>query len=310
MLLLPHLSVAVLQKLSESLNSGVVVFRHHRSPSVNPQSYYSSSIRRSNTSQNRRWCNVQGVMSQKKQSPSPPPEQPSSSSSDGSLRRKIPSFKSVVLEVMRFRNLSKYAVPILEPLVRRVVKEEVESAMEKHIASMNWDYKYKEDSSVPRRLQLQFLSGLSLPVFTGTRIEGGDCNTLKVALIDACTGKTVSSGIESSATVEIVVLEGDFDSNEDNNWTLEDFTNNIVRERQGKKSLLAGNAFLNLREGIGLVGDLAFTDNSSWTRSRKFRLGAQVMDKCDGDRVREAKSESFVVRDHRGEFPSLSSQYW
>ncbi|KAK9066494.1 hypothetical protein SSX86_013817 [Deinandra increscens subsp. villosa] len=255
-------------------------------------------------------------MSQKKQSPSPPPEQPSSSSSDGSHRRKIPSFKSVVLEVMRFRNLSKYAVPILEPLVRRVVKEEVESAMEKHIASMNWDYKYKEDSSVPRRLQLQFLSGLSLPVFTGTRIEGGDCNSLKVALIDACTGKTVSSGIESSATVEIVVLEGDFDSNEVNNWTLEDFTNNIVRERQGKKSLLAGNAFLNLREGIGLVGDLAFTDNSSWTRSRKFRLGAQVIDKCDGDRVREAKSESFVVRDHRGELykkhhpPYLSDEVW
>ncbi|KAJ0709166.1 putative CALMODULIN-BINDING PROTEIN60 [Helianthus annuus] len=137
-------------------------------------------------------------MSQKKPSPSPPPEQPSSSSSsDDTRRRKRPSFRNVVLEVMNFRKFNKYVEPILETLVRKVVKEEVESAMEKHIASMNWDYKYKEDSSVPRRLQLQFLSGLSLPVFTGTRIEGGDCNTLKVALIDACTGKTVSCGIES-----------------------------------------------------------------------------------------------------------------
>lgn len=184
------------------------------------------------------------------------------------------------------------------------------------MAAMNWNYVNEKVTSVPRRLQLQFLSNLSLPVFTGTRIEGGDCNTLKVALIDACTGKTVSTGIESSATVEIVVLEGDFDSSEGDSWTLEEFNSNIVRERTGKKSLLSGNAHLNLREGVGLVGDLSFTDNSSWTRSRKFRLGARVLDNCDGDRVREAKSESFVVRDQRGESykkhhpPYLSDEVW
>lgn len=176
--------------------------------------------------------------------------------------------------------------------------------------SFRRDYKIKEESPAPRRLQLQFLSTLSLPVFTGTRIEGRDCNTLKVALIDACTGKTVSNGIGSLAAVEIVVLEGDFDNNDDNNWTLEEFTSNIVRHRQGKKNLLTGNAILNLKEGVGLVGDLSFTDNSSWTRSRKFRLGAQVLDKCDGDRVREAKSESFVVRDHRGECEYVLFVLW
>nr|XP_043615175.1 calmodulin-binding protein 60 A-like [Erigeron canadensis] len=251
-------------------------------------------------------------MSQKKKE-SPPPEQPSCSSPG---RRKLPTFRSVVLEVMNFRKFNKYVEPILEPLVRKVVKEEVQSAMERHIAAMNWDYRNEKDSLIPRRLQLQFLSSLALPVFTGTRIEGGDCNTLKVALIDAYTGKTVSSGPESSATVEIVVLEGDFDSNEGDSWTLEDFNYNVVRERQGKKPLLTGNAQLNLSDGIGLVGDLSFTDNSSWTRSRKFRLGARVLDIGDGDRVREAKSESFVVRDHRGELykkhhpPYLSDEVW
>ncbi|KVI06314.1 Calmodulin binding protein-like protein [Cynara cardunculus var. scolymus] len=233
----------------------------------------------------------QRIMSQKKTSP--PPEQPSSSSSSASGRRKRPSFRNVVIEAMRYAKFNKYVEPILEPLVRRV---------------------NEKDSYVPRRLQLQFLSSLSLPVFTGTRIEGGDCNTLKVALIDASTGKTVSSGIESSATVEIVVLEGDFDSNEGDNWTLEEFNNNIVRERQGKKALLTGNALLNLQEGFGLVGDLSFSDNSSWTRSRKFRLGARVLDNCNGDRVREAKSESFVVRDHRvykkHHPPYLSDEVW
>lgn len=254
-------------------------------------------------------------MSQKKASP--PSEQPSASSSDASGRRKRPSFRNVVLEVMNFRKFSKYMEPILEPLIRKVVKEEVESAMAKHIAAMNWDFENEKDSFAPRKLQLQFLSKLSLPVFTGTRIEGGDCNTLKVALIDACTGKTVQNGMESSATVEIVVLEGDFDGNEGDNWTVEEFNSNIVKERQGKKPLLNGNPLLNLEDGIGLVGDLSFTDNSSWTRSRKFRLGARVLDNCDdGDRVREAKSESFVVRDHRGELykkhhpPYLSDEVW
>lgn len=148
---------------------------------------------------------------------------------------------------------------------------------------------------------MQFSNALSLPVFTGTRIEGEDCPAIQVAIIDAGTGEVVKSGPESLARVEIVVLEGDFDGDEGDNWTLEEFKNNIVREREGKKPLLTGDAFLNLKDGVGFVGEISFTDNSSWTRSRKFRLGARVMDNTDGTRIREAKTESFIVRDHRGE---------
>lgn len=151
-----------------------------------------------------------------------------------------------------------------------------------------------------RSLQLQFLNNLSLPVFTGARIEGDD-STIKVALVDTLTGQIVASGSESSAKVEIVVLEGDFDGDESDNWTIEEFKNNIVREREGKKPLLTGDAFLTLKEGIGSVGEISFTDNSSWTRSRRFRLGARVVDNTDETRVREAKTDSFIVRDHRGE---------
>lgn len=152
-----------------------------------------------------------------------------------------------------------------------------------------------------RSLQLQFLTTISLPVYTGTRIEGEDCNNLQVALVDSLTGQVVSIGPQSSAKVEIVVLEGDFDGEEGDNWTFEEFKNNIVREREGKKLLLTGDPFLTLKEGIGVVSDISFTDNSSWTRSRKFRLGARIVDNSDGVRVREAKTESFIVRDHRGE---------
>lgn len=159
----------------------------------------------------------------------------------------------------------------------------------------------ERESFESRSLQLQFLPKISLPIFTGSRIEGEDFNTLTVALVDGLTGQVVYSGPESSAKVEIVVLEGDFDGDEKGNWTLEEFNNNIVRERVGKKPLLTGDLFLALEEGIGLVGEVSFTDNSSWTRSRKFRLGARVVDCSEGVRVKEAKTESFIVRDHRGE---------
>lgn len=160
--------------------------------------------------------------------------------------------------------------------------------------------------SESRSLQLKFVNNLSLPVFTGARIDGEDCSNIQVALVDALTGQTVISGAESSFKVEIVVLEGDFDGDENENWTVEEFKNNIVREREGKKPLLTGDPFVNLKEGTGSVGEISFTDNSSWTRSRKFRLGARVVDNIDGTRVKEAKTESFIVRDHRGECEYLT----
>ncbi|KAL8118288.1 hypothetical protein AgCh_015994 [Apium graveolens] len=167
-----------------------------------------------------------------------------------------------------------------------------------------------------KNLQLQFSESVSLPVFTGSRIEGDQGTAMEVTLVDAASGQVVTRGPASSANVEIVVLEGDFDGNEGENWTTEDFKNNLVKERAGKKALLTGDALLTLQNGVGLVGEIFFTDNSSWTRSRKFRLGARVVDNNNGTRVREAKTESFIVRDHRGELykkhhpPLLSDEVW
>lgn len=149
-------------------------------------------------------------------------------------------------------------------------------------------------------MQLQFENSISLPVFTGARIEGEDGSNLRISLVDSLTGKVVSTGPESSAKVEIVVLEGDFEEESDD-WMPEEFKNNIVKEREGKKPLLNGDVILHLKEGIGMVGEISYTDNSSWTRSRRFRLGARVVDNFDCMRIREAKTDSFIVRDHRGE---------
>lgn len=150
-------------------------------------------------------------------------------------------------------------------------------------------------------MQLQFENSISLPVFTGARIEGEDGSNLRISLVDSLTGKVVSTGHESSAKVEIVVLEGDFEEEESDVGMPEEFKNNIVKEREGKKPLLNGDVILHLKEGIGMVGEISYTDNSSWTRSRRFRLGARVVGNFDCMRIREAKTVSFIVRDHRGE---------
>ena len=124
-------------------------------------------------------------------------------------------------------------------------------------------------------------------------------------MIDAITGQTVISRPKSSTKVEIVILEGDFDGDENDNWIVEVFKNNIVREREGKKPLLTEDAFVNLKEGIGFVSEISFTDNFSWTRSRRFMLGARVVNKIDGTSIREAKTEFFIDRDHRGQCEHL-----
>ncbi|KAK6153332.1 hypothetical protein DH2020_012971 [Rehmannia glutinosa] len=249
-------------------------------------------------------------MSQKRQ------QQEEGSSFDDKRLRKSHSFRRVVLDVMNLMKLQNLINPVLEPLIRRVVKEEVDSALKKYIISTKRNCGKDIHPSQSRSLQLRFLNAISLPVFTGTRIEGEGCTTMGIALVDVLTEQVVSSGLESSAKVEIVVLEGDFDGDEVDNWTLEEFSNNIVREREGKKPLLNGDVILTLTDGTGMVGGVTFTDNSSWTRSRKFRLGARLIDDIGGIRIREAKTEPFVVRDHRGELykkhhpPSLSDEVW
>ncbi|KAF6154691.1 hypothetical protein GIB67_000575 [Kingdonia uniflora] len=248
-------------------------------------------------------------MSQKRQ-----PEDGNSSPEE--KRQRVPSLKSVIVEAWKMHAFQKF-LSGLEPLIRRVVKEEIEVALRKHLTNMKQNCDKQVHPSSSRSLQLQFQNKLSLPIFTGSKIEGEENSMVEVTLVDTLTGQVVSSSPESSAKVEIVVLEGDFEGTEADSWTVEDFNYNIVKEREGKRPLLTGDTVFNLIEGIAMVGELVFTDNSSWTRSRKFRLGARVLDNnCDRIRIREAKTEAFLVKDHRGELykkhypPSLTDEVW
>ncbi|KAH6777137.1 hypothetical protein C2S51_008449 [Perilla frutescens var. frutescens] len=71
--------------------------------------------------------------------------------------------------------------------------------------------------------------------------------------------------------VEIVVVDDDFSANKDA-WSSDEFAKSIMRQRNGKSSLLAGDLTITIRDGVCFVGDVEFADNSSWIRSKKFRM--------------------------------------
>lgn len=153
-----------------------------------------------------------------------------------------------------------------------------------------------------QNLRLQFRNKLALPLFTGSKVEGEQGSAIHVVLQNVNTGHVVTTGPEASAKMDIVVLEGDFTADDEENWTQDEFENYVVRERDGKRPLLTGELSVNLKDGVGTLGELTFTDNSSWIRSRKFRLGVKIASgQCEGLRIREAKTEAFTVKDHRGE---------
>ncbi|KAJ8486372.1 hypothetical protein OPV22_018857 [Ensete ventricosum] len=233
-------------------------------------------------------------------------------------RPKVPALASVIVEALKMDSLQKICSS-LEPILRRVVSEEVERALAKLSPPKIVGRSSPKQIEGPdgRNLQLHFRTRLSLSHFTGGKVEGEQGAEIHVVLIDANTGHVVTSGPESSAKLEVVVLEGDFNNEDNDDWTEEEFDSHVVKEREGKRPLLTGDLSVSLKEGVGTLGELTFTDNSSWIRSRKFRLGLKIASGfCDGIRIREAKTEAFTVKDHRGELykkhypPELKDEVW
>ncbi|XP_073028238.1 protein SAR DEFICIENT 1-like isoform X2 [Primulina eburnea] len=239
-----------------------------------------------------------------------------------------PSFASVIREVV-MKNFFDNMCSTLEPLIRKVVSEEVENRL--RARRLDWIPRcpsgaigrldQNEDyCRIRMNLKLRFTERLSLPIFTGTKILDVHNNPLQIILDGHDHHQYIPPC--SSIRVEILVLDGDFLGTSDNDtWTEDEFSRYIVRERTGKRPLIAGESKVNLWSGIGAVGDIEFTDNSSWIRSRRFRLGARVVKIQGGNssqnmRIREAVTEPFVVKDHRGELykkhhpPALDDEVW
>ncbi|KAL3740314.1 hypothetical protein ACJRO7_021570 [Eucalyptus globulus] len=188
----------------------------------------------------------------------------------------------------------------IEDTVQKL-KEAVELAIihSPHLARANANSTGRNDV---RNLQLQLRTKLLLPLYTANKLEGDGGGDIYVDLIDANTREVVTSGPESSIKLHVVVLEGDFNKDDEDNWTQEEFENHVVKQRKGKRPLLIGDLLVTLKGGVGKLGNLMFTDNSSWNRSKSFRIGLKVASGyCGNAQIRQAKTEAFVVREHRGE---------
>ena len=153
-----------------------------------------------------------------------------------------------------------------------------------------------------------------LPIFTNNKLVDAAKNAIEIWLIDTRTNhritETNTNQGSSTMKLEVLVLDGDFRCEDDMVWTNDQFNAAIVKAREGRRPLLVGstlNVAMN-NQGVAVIEDVAFTDNSSWIRSRRFRIGVRVMaTSYYGPRIQEALSESFTVKDHRGEckFDSL-----
>ncbi|XP_071691275.1 protein SAR DEFICIENT 1-like [Rutidosis leptorrhynchoides] len=232
-------------------------------------------------------------------------------------RRARPSLASAIGEVVKMNFIQNFCTT-LEPMLRKVVHQEVENGLRRRLLLPSY---YATSNSMcmkelePSTMQLKFRKNPTLPVFTGTKILDEDGNPLEIYLFDVI--KNQECTIPCALKLQIVVVDGDFPLADNKIWTGDEFEKNIVKERRGKRPLLAGDLSVTMRDGVVFIGDIELTDNSSWIRSRKFRIAARVVQGATpGLVVREAMTEAFVVKDHRGELykkhhpPMLEDEVW
>ncbi|TXG65213.1 hypothetical protein EZV62_006488 [Acer yangbiense] len=165
-----------------------------------------------------------------------------------------------------------------------------------------------------------YITTKTSPIFTDSKIGAEIDGPLKIVLIDTISKATVTSGPLSLISIRILVLDGDFGFGfeDQENWTEQDLNAKVVHEREGKRPLVTGELDITLRDGIGIISDISFIDNSSRIKCQKFRLGARVVQSIGGQvRIKEAISEAFVVQKktdrlhvHLANPPSLDDEVW
>ncbi|KAK3021008.1 hypothetical protein RJ639_046038 [Escallonia herrerae] len=217
-----------------------------------------------------------------------------------------PSCLFLVISEVLLGNFLQNFCSALEPMLRSVVNSEVERGLRRRTPPLTRSASLQIQALEPTSLMLMFSKDLSLPLFTGSKIVDVESNPLQVILVDTRGDQNVPTTLPYPLKVEIVVLDGDFPRGDCETWTSDEFGKNIVKERTGRRPLLAGELNLTMRDGFSPIGDIEFTDNSSWIRSRKFRLGSRVVQEArQGLKIKEAMTKAFVVKDHRGELPEV-----
>ncbi|XP_057519244.1 protein SAR DEFICIENT 1-like isoform X1 [Amaranthus tricolor] len=230
--------------------------------------------------------------------------------------RRMPSFASVIREVMMATSTQCF-FKSFEPMLRRVVSEEVERGIKRSIRTMGRYPSLRNRIHAPENsldyLKLVFTNKkLQNTIFTSNKILDINQNPLQLEVIG---NESALKTLPNTLKVEIVVIDGDFDLD---SWSVDEFNKNIIKQRSGKPPLVSKEVNYTIRSGSSItLGEVEITDNSSWTRSRKFKLGARVVGESSKNlRIVEALTEAFVVKDQRGESykkhypPMLDDQVW
>ncbi|KAJ3700835.1 hypothetical protein LUZ61_004540 [Rhynchospora tenuis] len=229
--------------------------------------------------------------------------------------KRLPSFSTVIREAIMVKSVQNLFVAI-EPLLRKVVQEEIEKGLLNSPRYVDRSPRLQIEAPAPSLYRLIFKNPPNTPIFTGSKIEDPEGKPLQILLVAGNTGSPCS--FPGPIKIELLVLDGDFQSDGTDDWTIEEFNKYIIKERAGKRPLLTGDVSnITMRDGVATIGELQFTDNSSWIRSRNFRIAVRVVPgSYEGPRIREAMTDKFVVRDHRGELyrkhypPALNDEVW
>ncbi|OIW17481.1 hypothetical protein TanjilG_22593 [Lupinus angustifolius] len=153
--------------------------------------------------------------------------------------------------------------------------------------------------------------------FTQSKINAKDDKPIEIALYDTISKSIVTEGPLSSIRIEICVLNGEFGSNGSEDWNSDEFNAKILSQRKGKEHLLKGDRVITLKNGVGIIKNISFTDISRWIRSGRFRLGAKVFQRTLNEaNIKEGRSKPFMVRHYRNEArmknqcSSLNDEVW
>ncbi|KAK4843655.1 hypothetical protein QYF36_011094 [Acer negundo] len=188
------------------------------------------------------------------------------------------------------------SVEEMESIIRKVVLEEMEQVTKhvtltilKHFNVTPRTSLDQAETSEGRGYQLRFANKLPSIIFTDKKIKDKSNESVKIVLVDTIHKEPVTSGPLSSIKIQILVLDGDFGCEAQENWTEQEFNAKVVHEREGKRPLLTGELNIMLRDGVVSIGQVS---------------------------IKEAISEAFMVKDHRAEVykkhcpPSLDDKVW
>lgn len=246
-------------------------------------------------------------------SPSPP--------RSPALKKRCRSFDLEIRGCRHLEELVTSCVQRMEAAVEAVVESAISripavvtKALAGYLSSSPSLGRTRVDQNQPPRYKLMFRNGLSKDVFTKKNICAANGEPLKICLEENNKQGNISRRL-LSAKIKIVVLDGDFNRDNEDCWRSEDFRRHIVRPRDKVGAVLTGELELSLKNGQADLCDASFIDNSKFMRSGKFRLGVMIVDEL-GERVQEGITEPFTVKDRRGEgyqkhiIPSLDDDVW